>query len=1052
MNLPRFGLSHRAIVLAVTLVVLVTGLFNLATMPRREDPEIVIRWATVITDWPGATAARVADLVTDPLEAAISEMPEVARITSRSIVGQSIILVLLEDEITDADQVWDDMRAKVQRARARLPDDAGRPVVNSDFGDVYEILFAIYQVPVAGRTSIERPYSARELEVYAEQIEDELELIDEVARVDIWGRQPERIFVEIDSADWAKLDLTASQLRRVFESRNILIPGGQFDTATSRYTIKPTGEFSSADQIADLVIERRDGVLPVRLGDLPFQISRRYEEPPKASVRYTDPDHEHASSLVIAISMKSGRNVVGMSYHVDRVLSQIAKTRLPPDLRLTRVNDLPRQVDTRVTGFQLNLLFGAMIILVLALLTIGWRGALVTTAAVPISMLTAIAVVRPMGIELEQFAIASLIISLGLVVDNAIVISDNTLRLMREGMSRLDASIAGAQSLAVPLLAATATTIFAFLPMATIAGEVGDYIGSLPVVVTVTLIASYASAMLVTPILCWWLLRVPEATGGASGRKAAQEGIADRVGAGYERVVLWALERKAVVVGLAVAIFAGSLALIPMIGNQFFPNAKRDQFMVQVWLPEGSPIEATSTLARRLEQDLLALGSAGDAEIEPRLSSIISFIGTGGPRFMLTQLPEFDYPYYALLLVNTTSPDVTPSYARAAREKFTASYPEARISVREFVLGPPVRDPVSFRLSGPDHQTLRDTARRMVQIFKQNEGTVGANSNWGSVVYQADIEIDADAATLAGVTNEDVAEATRSLLSGLTLSEFREGDHRVPIVLRTVREKRQGLGDLSSIYVSGRDGKVPLESIARITPTWQASTIVRRNRIPTVSVGSEVREGLLANSVAQQLKPELEKLVSDLPAGYRLVQGGEFEETLKSSRHVSVAVFISLILIVLTLIAQYNQITRPAIILISVPFALTGVLIGLLVTGWAMGFMAMLGVLALIGIVINNAIILIDFIEERRAGGLELRAAVAEAGRLRLRPILLTTVTTIGGLLPLSLFGGPLWAPMTNGMIFGLIFSTALTLILVPVIYTFFAERLRMTHRVEKPA
>ncbi len=1045
MNLPKFGLAHRATVLAVVVAVLAIGLFNLTTMPRREDPEITIRGALVMTNWPGASASHVENLITDPLEAVIGEMPEVDRMISRSIVGKSIIQVILEDDVRNPEQVWNSMRARVTQAQSGLPSDAGRPFVNSDFGDVYEILFALYQVPPTGQTEIAHTYSFRDLEILAEAIEEEFELIDTVAKAGIWGRRKEQIYVEVDSADWAKLDITESRLLEIFRARNIVIPGGEFDTATNRYTVKPTGEFSSTDQIAELVVGRRDGVVPVRLGALPFVIDRRYQEPPETITRYTDPDRRHAPALVIGVSMKTGGNIADMSSAVDRALANMQKTRLPPDIRLVRVNDLPRQVDTRIKDFQVNLLSGAVIILVLALVTMGWRAAVIVAASIPLSMLAALAVVRPLGIELEQFAIASLIISLGLVVDNAIVISDNTVRHMRGNASKLNACINGAQSLSRPLLAATATTIFAFLPMITIIGDVGEYIGSLPVVVTATLVASYLSAMLVTPIMCFWLLKTPDKNGG-NGRLAAwSRDCAIWLSRKYERTLAMALNHKAIVSALAVVAFGSSLALIPFIGSQFFPNGARDQFFIKVWMPEGSPIERTSRVVRRIEQDLLATSAVTDeGKVTQRLASVATFIGTGGPRFMLTQEPEFDYPYYALLLVNTTDPAVTPAYARDIRKHLAAGYPDARINVSEFVLGPPVPNPVSFRLSGPDHSILRETARQMVKIFKQTAGATNVNSNWGAAALQIGVEIDTDAANLAGVTNADVALATRSHLSGLPLGVFREGDYTVPIVLRSLRKNRENPSDLSGIFVGGRDGKVPLESIARLKLSRQSAVIVRRNRIPTVSVGAQVMEGLLANDIAEEMKPALQKLVAGLPAGYRLVQGGEYEETVKAARQVGVAVIISIILIVLTLTAQYNQFHKPLIIMISVPFALTGVLYGLLITGWALGFMATLGVLALIGIVINNAIILIDFIDERLAGGFDLRTAVIEAGQLRMLPILLTTLTTIGGLLPLSLFGGPLWAPMTNGMIFGLIFSAALSLILVPVIYSFFVEKLRM--------
>ncbi|MGI9436014.1 MAG: efflux RND transporter permease subunit [Geminicoccaceae bacterium] len=1036
MNLPRFAVSHRPIILSLVILAIGIGLFNLATMPRREDPEIIIRNALVVTAWPGASAKRVEELVTDPLEAATAEIAEVATIESKSLVGLSIIEVTLDDSVDATDQVWDDLRAKIRVAEGALPDGVARPFVNSDFGDVYEIVFALYQLPVAGQDQIDRPYSPRELEVYAEQIEDELELIEAVGKVDLWGVQPERIYVEVDSADLAKLELTASDLQRTIQARNIVTPGGELNTDRGRYAVAPTGEFSTVRQIEDLVIARQNGTLPVRLGDLPIQVDRRYAEPRLSLTRFSAPGTPHLPGLVLAVSMKSGRNVVEMSQAVDDTIATLGKTALPPDLSLTRVNDLARQVDTRIQDFQINLLQGVAIVLFVALIAMGWRPALVMAAAVPLSMLAAIALVRPLGIELEQFAIASLIIALGLVVDNAIVISDNVVRLIREGRSKLEACVQGAQDLAIPMLAATLTTIFAFLPMLTMVGNVGEYISSLPVVVTATLVASYVGAMVVTPITCLWLLKGPSSSDQAAG--------SGRFGAGYEQLISWSLSHKALVLGLTGLAFLASLLIIPVIGNQFFPSGQRDQFFIKVWLPEGATIETTSRITKEVEEAVLSLdgpeGSDGEAT---RLANIVTFIGTGGPRLMLTQAPDFDSPYYALLVVNTTDPGVTDDVVAEAKERL-ARFHEARIAVDKFVLGPPVDDPVAFRVSGSNHAVLRRAADEMVRQLKATSGARQVYSNWGATGYQVDVEIDPDAANLAGVTNADIALTLQTIISGAELTRFREGDHLVPVLFRTLREKREDLADLTGIYVNGADGKVPLEAIATLEPSWQPAVIARRDRIPTVTIAARTEEDVLANDVASRVMPAFEAIVAGLPDGYRLEQGGEQEETIKALSQVVSAVLLTIVLILLVLIAQYNQFLKPLIIMLTIPLALIGVLVGLLVTGWALGFMANLGLLALAGIVPNNAIVLIDFIETRVAAGTDLRRAVAEAGRLRMRPILLTTATTIGGLLPLSLFGGPLWAPMTNGMIFGLIFSTALTLVVVPVLYVTFAERFSM--------
>jgi multidrug efflux pump subunit AcrB len=1038
MNLPRFGLTHRSIVFAFLSVLLAAGLTNFATMSRREDPEITIRDALIITRWPGAPATNVEELVTDPLEKVIAAIPEVETITSESLVGLSIIQVTADDRVTDTDQVWDEVRAKVRTVGPQLPRGVDPPLVNSDFGDVYEIVLALSQIPIPGTHRIDRSYTPRQLEIFAERIEDEVELIDSVARVDFWGVQPERIYVEVDSADWAKINLTATQLRDMFEARNIVQPGGEFDTERVRYAVNPTGEFTTVSEMNDLVVGRVDGNLPVRLGDLPIRVDRRYEEPPRTLTRLTRPEAPHRPSVVLGVSMKSGRNVIEMAQAVDTVIARLQGSVLPPDLELTRVNDLPRQVKTRIGDLRTNLLQGMLIVLVVALVTMGWRPALIMASAIPLSMILAFAVVPYIGVELEQFAIASLIIALGMVVDNAIVVSDNTVRLIREGMPKRGAAIKGAQDLAVPILTSTLTTIFAFLPMLTIVGNVGEYVASLPVVVAATLGASFFVAMFVTPIMCVWLLKVP-----ASTDAEAHDDSPARLPL-YDRVISWCLDHKGMVLGSATFVFIASLFLLPVIGSQFFPFGLRDQFFIKVWLPEGSPIDATSRIAQDVEEILLHLSPVTEGRLtKHRLANVVTFIGSGGPRLMLTQQPEYDYPYYALLLVNTTNPEYTEEYAREVRREVD-KFHQARITVDLFMLGPPIKDPVEFRLIGRDVDVLRRTAREMVRIFKEAPGTVRPYDNWGAMGYQVEVKVDSHAANLAGVTNADVAFTTRSLLSGAHLTTYREGDHLVPVMLRTLREKRRDLNDLSGIFVSGASGKVPLESIAKVVPTWNPAVIARRNNLRTVTVGSRVEEGVLANSVAAQIKPRLDELIGALPAGYFLEEGGEQEETAKAQAQVVRAVGIAIVLISLVLIAQFNSLLKALIILLTVPMAMIGVLIGLLVTGWAMGFMAMLGVISLAGIVINNAIVLIDFIETKTAEGHDLRSAVTSAGRLRLRPIILTTLTTIGGLLPLSLFGGALWAPMTNGMIFGLIFSTALTLVVVPTLYVAFVEKLKM--------
>ncbi len=542
--------------------------------------------------------------------------------------------------------------------------------------------------------------------------------------------------------------------------------------------------------------------------------------------------------------------------------------------------------------------------------------------------------------------------------------------------------------------------------------------------------------MLVTPIMCMWLLKSDDS-------EDPEDSRVTRMLERYDAAIRWCLQRPGKVSATAGAVLLLSLLLLPVIGSQFFPAGSRDQFFVKVWLPEGSPISATADVARQVEDILIEESPIPGDDDGHRLANAISFIGTGGPRVMLTQEPEYPYQYYAYVLVNTTDPAHTESYAEAVRSRLEG-FIDARITVDQFMLGPPIKDPVAFRLSGPDRDVIGQQAQQMIQLFKKTPGTVRPYSNWGAPANQVEIAIDSYAANLAGITNADIAFSTSASLSGAVLTTYREGDHLIPVMLRTTREKRENLSDLADIFVSGQYGKVPLNSVATVIPSWGPSVIARRNGLPTVTIGSRIERGLLANTVSGRVRPKLDAMLADLPNGYFIEIDGELEETAKAQIQVVRAIGISIVLMFLVLTVQYNSLLKPVIIMAAVPLGLIGVLIGLFVTGWAMGFMAMLGILSLGGIVINNGIILVDFIEKNVAQRQDLRNAVATAGRVRMRPIILTTLTTIGGLLPLSLFGGALFAPMTNGMIFGLLVSTVLTLFVIPSLYVLMVETVGM--------
>ncbi|MEM7199510.1 MAG: efflux RND transporter permease subunit [Planctomycetota bacterium] len=1074
MNLTRFALRNRVLVLCVVSATFLAGLYTFATMSRREDPAITIRTAVITTRWPGAPTAKIEDLVTDPIETSIKKMQGVDEIRSKSRIGLSLVYVDLLESVPAAavDQYFDELRTKVQDATSELPEGCGEPRVNTDFGDVYDVVLALYQRPSAPADR----YSYRQLEVFAETIEDELKNLREVGRVDLFGVQDERIYLEVDPAEWGKIGMSADQLRSLLRSRNIVASGGEVSRGPSRFTIKPTGEFTSVDQIEMLPVRVQDDEIPVLLRDLPINVVRDYVDPMRPHVRHTSPESRAERALLIAVSMKDGENIVEMGSAVEARLQRLQASLLPPDLELSRVNDLPRQVDVLVADFMTNLWQAILIVLLVALLMMGWRPALIMAAAVPLCMISSVLLVSFLGVELEQFSIASLIIALGMLVDNAIVVSDNALRRIdadqaTSAAARAKAVEAGAWGLSTPLLTSTATTVSAFLPMLTIEGSAGEYMRSLPIVVAMTLSVSFVVAMMVTPIMCVWLLRPTSDRAPYAGvvarlgqilgallrrRKRAPTADAGTGAArpaaaasnGYDRMIRWCLGHRWLTCGVAAAAVVASLQLVPLIGSEFFPGGRRDQFWVHVWLPEGSSINATSDAARQVEEIILATSRATiDGVDVERLKSVTSIVGTGGPRLNLTTNPEQQLSNYAVVLVNTTDGRFSADWTADIREQ-TDQLPGVRIDVRAFRLGPYIPNPVEFKLSGPDHDVLRAKAEEIIGIFRAAEGTYSPFHDWYNDASVYAVSIDEMTANLAGVSNESIATTMDTMISGGQLTTFREGDHLVPVMLRIKKELRPNvLNGLGQLYVDGNRDKVPLESVADLISSREPACIARVDTIPTVSVGSQCLPGYLSNSVSARVLPQVQAAIADLPASYKLTIGGEFEQTTESSEKIGNAFAIAGALIILVLIAQYNSVIKPIVVLSTVPLALIGALVGLFSTGWALGFMPSLGIVSLAGVVINNAIVLIDFIEENVREGQKLDDAIANAGRLRMQPIVLTTLTTIGGLLPLALLGGPMWAGMSWAMIFGLGLSTGLTLFVVPTVYGLCCDLFRLQTR-----
>ena len=1092
MNLPRLSLRYPTVVIAFVIALTGLGLITFATMPRRADPAFTIRTCQVFTAWPGVDAERVEKLVTFPLEEEINRLEEVDIVRSISTPGQSVIFVELEPTmpVGDIQETWEKVRAKIDVVRPNLPQGVMDPIVDDDFGDTSVMLLALFEKRV--QRGEEPKYTPRQLEIVADRLRERIALLDGVARAESNGVREERLFLETTRANWANTTLTIDEVERYLQARNIAAPGGRIDGTLSRLGLWVSGEFYTADQIEDEVVSRTPAGAPILIRDLGLTVRRDYEDPPSKLARYGGPGGV-APCIVVSFTMKDGVKVTDIGAAVRQLVIDMQEhdKTIPPDIGVEVVFDEAEFVDFKISSFVTNLIQSIVIVLAVAFLLAGTRSALVMAAAIPFTMIISIGIAAKLGIELEQMSIASLIIALGLLVDNAVVVSDNTRRYMGLVEDRTEAVARGVEQVMFPVLAGTLTTVFAFLPMAfLLTGEKKEYVYSVPTVVSITLLTSWLLALTQTTLMAKWLIR-PAGENGATvpimrlgsligrvlrrGRSESGPSFTDR----YATTIRAFLRVKVLVIVGAVVLLMGALRL--PVGSQFFPDDARDYMYVDIWLPEGSSLKLTDEIAREVET-IMCECSRGDSETfqGERLDRFYSSVGGSGARFALGVNPEPPASNFAQIIARTTDSSITNEYIADLRRAVESRVAGARIIPRKLALGPPVDSPLAIRITGKGFSEpgfgseveLRRQAERVKEVFRGLDDVYDVHDDWGERGYQIDVQVDQERARVAGVTSASLAKSLNAYFSGHYLTTFREGDHRVPLYLRLVPEERTKIENERTVFVEGAAGKVPIDAVADVSPRFETTRIQRRERNRVIEARAKVEPGILANDKLAEAMPALNEIERTLPPGFSFEIAGELGETEEAQGEMMLSFGVGLLLIVLCLIVQYNSMAKVLMILMTVPLGAIGAFTGLWLTGNAMGFMPMLGFVSLMGIVVNSGILYIAFAEDlireklergeglagpgdRGVNGLTreaFRECLAEAGEARLLPIFLTSCTTIGGLFTLALFGGPMWEGMAWLLIFGLAVGTVLTLLVLPSIYAFFAENLRLRLvRVEPP-
>jgi len=1005
-NLAKWCIENNRTSIALFLLIALGGLMTFFSIPKDEDPDFTIRTAVIITEFPGASPQRVEELVTDKLEEKIREMSEVKVVESQSMTNVSIVKVECLDSIKDMTPVWQKLRNKVDDAGPSLPSEARTPMVNDEFGDVFGILIAITG----------EDYTYRELKDVADDMRDQLLQVDGVAKVDRWGVQAERIYVDFTNSRMAAAGISPFALAQIIDRQNTIQPSGSSQVGSERIVIEPSGEFKGVEDIYALAIRPPGEKSSIRLADV-TTITRGYADPPSPMARFNG-----KPSIMLAVSMADGGNITVLGDRVSKRLDELRADMyvgLDADVAVFQ----PDYVNAAISDFMINLLESFGFVVIVILVFAGFRTGLIAGSLVPMAMLGCIGLMPFFDVGLQRISIASLIIALGILVDNGVVVSEAILVRLASGEERLKAVTGAVSELWMPLLAASLTTVFAFLPIPLAEHPVGEFCSSLFIVVSLTLVCSWGLSMSMVPMMCYYVLK-PE---------LKIPTYANRMYCAYRSFLIWCLRNRTVFVAsvLLLCVVAGwAFQFVP---KMFFPPNERAQFTIDFWQPYGTDITATNERVAALEDIMLA-----DEEV----ASVAAIVGHGGPRWYLPLNLEQQNNNLATFIVNTTDvPSVDRVIARTDGA-LKAQFPNADYSMNKLMNGPPTGAKLQIRISGPDIKKLYAIRDKVVPIVEQQPGATRVWDDWGQWTKKMLVEVDQDKAREAGLSSFDVAVSLQTSMSGLPASDYREGDTVIPVVLRNDGGFRGHLDKLDSLNVYSYEtgNSVPLSQLATTRLDWQPSDIRRRDQTRTMTVKADVADGYYALEMLKVIRPEIGKLMAqeDWPLGYTVEYGGEFEKSQESQAAINANMPLAMGLLVLVLIFQFNSIRRPLIILLTLPPMLVGISAGMLGTNSPFGFMPMLGMISLLGIIVNNAIMLIDRIEIQRGRGLKLDDAIVLSAMERARPIIMTATTTIIGMIPLSLQGGEMWRPMANLIMSGLAFATVLTLALCPVLYSIF--------------
>jgi multidrug efflux pump len=1005
-NLSEWAITHRALVLFMILILGAAGAYSYFALGRAEDPTFTIKTMVINVSWQGATASEMQTQVADKIEKKIQELPYLDRIESYAQPGVAFIQITLRDTTPPAKvkDLWYQVRKKVSDIKGDLPAGITGPNFNDEYGDVYS---SIYMLTADG-------LSLAQLKTRAEDIRQRLLRVPDVNKVDILGEQPQKIFIEFSHTKLATLGITPQQIFDSVAKQNAVVAGGSVDTAADRVNVRVTGAFSGVDAIAAVPVQANGRVF--RLGDI-ATVKRGYQDPPSFIVR------EGAKpALGLGVSMQDGANIIALGENLKQAMAAVT-AELPVGIEVTQIANQSQIVEASVSEFFKTFVEALLIVLVVSFLSLGWRTGIVVALSVPLVLAIVFSVMYAWNLDLHRITLGALIIALGLLVDDAIIAIEMMVVKMEQGFDRARAATFAWTSTAFPMLTGTLVTAAGFLPVGFAKSSSGEYAGGIFWVVGLALIASWIVAVVFTPYLGFKLL--------PNLRKVEAHGDPDaiydtRVYRTLRRAIEFALRWRRSVVAATVLMFVASIAGFGFVQQQFFPTSTRTELFFEMRLPEGTAIGVTDAAAKKAEKLL-----AGD----PDIVTYTSYVGQGSPRFWLGLNPVLPNPNFAQIVIVTKDLEARERVkARLEHAIADGAVPEARVRVDRFVFGPPVGFPVQFRVVGPDPMVVRGIADQVRTVMAENRKIIDPHLNWGEQVKSVRLVVDQDRARALNLTPQDVAQTLQTLLSGLTVTQHREGIEHIDVVARAIAEERLELGRLGELTIATQNGvAVPLSQIARLDYDYEEPILWRRNRDIVLTVRGDIVDHVQAPDVTNEVLPKLNPIKDALPYGYRIETGGSIEESVKANAALAAVFPIMAIVMLSLLMIQLQSFSRLALVFVTAPLGLIGATGALLISGRPFGFVALLGLIALAGMIMRNTVILVDQIDRDIAAGHGRHRAVIDATVRRARPVALTALAAILGMIPLA--ESAFWGPMAITIMGGLFIATALTLLVVPALY-----------------